>query len=489
MFLEIGLLLASFALLYVYLFTYYSFWDRTCDISSIHQEVYDAYPNERFVGLFTFNKPNLFVRDPAMIEQITIRDFAFASDLGDSNDPRATPISMHLINASNDHWRSLRTKLTPTFTSGKLKGMHGQLLECADSLVEHMKTIESAESFETRELIACFTTDVIASCAFGLNTDTLKDRNSLFRAFGRATFSITPTRKIFRAVRRLLGPMARFISLPGGIKPELIEFFINTVNETLEYRKKNGVVRQDFLHLMNEVLEKEREMVRSGQMDPNDPHVFDHATLVSNSFVFFVAGFETTSTTISYAMHELALNHRIQEKLYTEIVTVSAKHNGQLTFEAIQEMKYLDHVISETLRLYPPVPALTRKVTKDYRVPHTDVVLPVGSFMTMPIVALQLDPSLFPDPLTFNPDRFSEEKEHTIVKGSYLPFGSGPRICIGARFAKLEIQVALVKILLKYNIVKCDKTEVPLTRCKASFMNVPDKGIWLRIEPRTTVAA
>uniref|UniRef100_A0A146L945 Putative cytochrome P450 6a14 n=2 Tax=Lygus hesperus TaxID=30085 RepID=A0A146L945_LYGHE len=511
MILEISLFFASLAVLYFYLMSHYNFWDKTCvpalkpkypffgntvdvlfslkDVMTIQKDIYNAFPNQRFVGLFTFTRPNLFVRDPAMIEQITIKDFPFASDRGISDDPRATPLSMHLINTRNDHWRSLRNKLTPTFTSGKLKGMHGQLLDCADSLVEHMKTIESAETFEARDLMACFTTDVIASCAFGLNIDTLTDRNSLFRAFGKATFNFSPTRKIFRTIRRLLGPLARFISLPGGIKPKLIEFFIKAVDDTVEYRKKNGVVRQDFLHLMNELVEKEREMVSNGQMDPNDPHMFDHATLVSNAFVFFVAGFETTATTISYALYELALNQQIQEDLHKEIVTVSAKHNGKLTFEAFQDMKYLDQVISETLRLYPPVPALTRKVTKDYRVPHTDVVLPAGSFMTLPIVALQLDPALFPDPLTFNPDRFSEEKGQTIVKGSYMPFGSGPRICIGARFAKLEIQVALAKIILKYNIMKCDKTQVPLTRCKASFMNVPDKGIWLKIKPRTTAAA
>ncbi|KAF6208007.1 hypothetical protein GE061_016456 [Apolygus lucorum] len=512
MILEISLFLASLAVLYAYFMSHYNFWDATCvpalkpkypffgntvdvlfslkDVMAIQKDIYNAFPNQRFVGLFTFSKPNLFVRDPAVIEQITIKDFAFASDRGITDDPRATPLSMHLINTRDDHWRSLRNKLTPTFSAGKLKGMLGQLLDCADALVKHMNSFENGVPFEARDIIARFTTDVIASCAFGLNIDSINDPKCLFREFGKAMFTFSPSRKIVTALRRLAGPLSCYVKVPGEMTPDLVDFFIKAVKDTLEYRKKNGVVRPDFLHLMNELFEKDQELVRSGQLDPKDPHIFDEVTLVSNAFVFFTAGFETTATTISYVMYELALHDDIQDRLYQEILEVTKRYNGELTFEAFNDMKYLDQVIAETQRLRPAIAVLVRKITKEYHVPETNVVMPVGSFVTLPLVALYHDPVHFPQPMEFDPDRFSKENEQYISKGTFLPFGIGPRMCIGTRFAKLTMKAALVTMVLKFKFVTCDKTQIPMIYDKAHYVTTaPKEGIWLEIQPRGTAAA
>ncbi|BES87260.1 cytochrome P450 [Nesidiocoris tenuis] len=447
-------------------------------------ELYMKFPNERFFGKFHFMKPNLVLRDPHLVETLTIKDFAVASDRGIRDDPRANKLAMHLLNLTDAHWKSLRNKLTPIFSPSKLKGMLNQLVECAESLNRTLTTYQTNRCpFDAREIVSRFTTDVIASCTFGLNIDTLNDPNSMFRSVGKAAFEDTSTRKIILSLKRVIGPLGKFLKAPGGITNEMLNFFINIVDETIAFRKKQAIVRHDFLHLMNELLEKDQTSIKNGELDSDNPYIFDHTALVSNAFVFFVAGFETTASTISYAMYELCLNPIVQDRVFQEVVGVTNRHDGKVTYEALQEMTYMDQVISETLRRYPPIPGVSRVLTQEYKVPHTDLVLPKGFLITIPIYAIHHDPQYFENPFEFNPERFSDNGTN-IKKGTYLPFGSGPRICIGARFAILEVKVALAKMLLNFEIVKCSKTKDPLIYDKTSRLHVPEGGIWLAVQAR-----
>uniref|UniRef100_A0A146M9X5 Cytochrome P450 6a2 n=1 Tax=Lygus hesperus TaxID=30085 RepID=A0A146M9X5_LYGHE len=447
---------------------------------------YKAFPNERFVGTYTFQKPVLMVRDPELVEAVLIKDFSTLSDRGNSDDPNSGKLAKHLLNLKEEHWKIMRNKLTPTFTSGKLKGMHSQLVECAESLMTLMKELEDGRSFEVRDIVSRLTMDVIASCAFGLSIDTINHPESEFRNMGLTIFKPTAKGKLLFTLRVLPRPLLKIARKLMSNSVNFEKFFVGVVDSTLEHRKQNNIVRADFLHLMNEIRQKEQEMIAKKELDGDGPYLFDHASLVSNAFVFFLAGFETTASTMSYCMYELAMNQDVQEKLYEEVATVLKKHDGEPSYNAMQEMNYLEQVISETLRMHPPATSVSRKVTKDYRVPGSDVVLPPGVNVFVPIYALHHDPQHFPEPEKFVPERFDEGKD-AISKGTYAPFGDGPRICIGSRFAKLEIKVAMAMMLQRYKIVPCEKTESPLKYDPNSFLLVPKGGIWLAIQPRNKV--
>lgn len=119
-----------------------------------------------------------------------------------------------------------------------------------------------------------------------------------------------------------------------GIKmmnPEEETFFLNMVGDTVEYRKKNNYVRNDFMQLLIDL--------------HNDNPDFTREQIAAQAFLFFVAGFETSSTTMSFALYELAVNGKIQEKAREEIQKVLEKHNGELTYDALQDMKYLGQII------------------------------------------------------------------------------------------------------------------------------------------------
>lgn len=147
--------------------------------------------------------------------------------------------------------------------------------------------------------------------------------------------------------------------------------------------------------------------------------------------VFFLAGFAGLATQFCFMVHELALNLDVQERLYEEICETHEQMNGkQVTYEALQKMKYLDAVICETLRKWPAVGLLDRCVNKQYLMEDNDstkMLLQPNDVVWFSIYALHRDPEYYPNPDVFDPVRFSDENKKNIRSGSYLPFGIGPR--------------------------------------------------------------
>lgn len=133
--------------------------------------------------------------------------------------------------------------------------------------------------------------------------------------------------------------------------------------------------------------------------------------------------------------------------------------------------------------MYPPFGNLIRVVSKDYKVPGTNQVLEKGTGIWVPIFGLHRDPEYFPDPERFDPDRFLPEEIKNRNPAVYMPFGDGPRQCIGIRFAMLKARVALVTLLTNFEFSVCEKTLQPLHISKKTFLYSPEDGVWLRVKP------
>ncbi|GFY80088.1 cytochrome P450 3A8, partial [Trichonephila inaurata madagascariensis] len=157
---------------------------------------------------------------------------------------------------------------------------------------------------------------------------------------------------------------------------------------------------------------------------------------------------------------------------------------GELTYEAIQGMKYLDNVVAETLRIFPPSTRLERVADTDLKLADTGITIPKGMIVTIPNYALQHDPQFFPNPDVFDPDRFTVEERAKRDPYAYLPFGAGPRNCIGMRFALMEIKVCLVYIVANFKLQRCPLTKVPLDFHLGPGLLIPYKGIQLKAEHR-----
>lgn len=203
---------------------------------------------------------------------------------------------------------------------------------------------------------------------------------------------------------------------------------------------------------------------------------------------FFFAGFFGMVTQLCFTFHELAVNTDIQDKLYRECKDVEEKLQGKpVTYEAIQKMKYLDMVVSEILRRWSFAPAMDRAVTKPYVLENSDgsqVKLNVGDTVWIPNVGLHMNAEYFPNPKKFDPERFSDENRTKEMIAAYMPFGIGPRNCIGSRFALMEAKTVLYLMVLNLKVSKCDQTQDPLMLKKLTGTLEAEKGFWLNIESR-----
>ncbi|XP_025262192.1 probable cytochrome P450 6a13 isoform X2 [Camponotus floridanus] len=436
-------------------------------------EIYNEYKNESMIGIFTRKTPILIVKDPDLIKDILIKDFSKFADRGHPVfSEKADPLSQHLFSLEPKRWRPLRIKLSPVFTSGKLKEMFSLISECADHLEQYIeKLVSKNETIECREVTAKYTTDVIGTCAFGIEMNALSDEDSEFRRMGRMVFTPTWQNILRMKIKHAFPWLYEMLSyiLPQS---EVNQFFTRVVTETINYRETNNVIRHDFIDMLRE-LKKNPDKVGDIEMT--------ESLIASQAFVFFLAGFETSSTTMSHALYELALNQQIQDKLREEINQEYTKHDSNLTYENVKEMNYLDKVFKETLRKYPPATFLMRQSTSSYTFDDTTLDITKNQKVWIPIFAIHRDPDIYPKPDIFDPERFNDEAIQTRHPMHYLPFGDGPRNCIGARFAVYQTKVGLIKILRNYKVEICDKTLIPYIIDPKAFILAPKDGIHLRI--------
>ncbi|XP_030758710.1 cytochrome P450 9e2-like [Sitophilus oryzae] len=469
------------------------------------REAYNFYPNTRYYGSFQFLKPSLMVTDLELIKKITTKDFDHFHDHPSiSNKNVDTVLTQNLFSLEGHKWREMRSTLSPAFTSSKMRHMFDLMVQVAQNFtnfyIEQYKDSAVLE-LEMKEACSRYTNDVIASCAFGIEVNSLEDRENEFFRMGNV-FAAS-----FRGRNALRGLILGFFPLLGqilkiSIFPQFVtDFFKKIVSDTIAFREKNHITRPDMIHLLMqartgelqeentnenagfatvEEIEKEKRFSQKVELADN--------VIAAQALAFFFAGFETSATVLSFISYELAIKPEIQKKLHQEIDETLLKNSGKLDYEAVLKMKYLDQVISEVLRLYPPAFAISRVCTKNYVIDkklenEEDFLIEKGCIVVVPIFGLHMDPNYFPNPDDFDPERFNEENKHKIVPGTYMPFGMGPRNCIGSRFALLEIKALVVSFLSQFSLEPVKKTEIPITFSKTAILSTKN-GIWIGLKKR-----
>ncbi|GJQ81529.1 Cyp6a9 [Trypoxylus dichotomus] len=458
---------------------------RKQSISDKAVEVYNVLKAQghRFGGIYFFTHPVLLPVDTELIRNILVKDFDHFDDRGIHYDEENDPVSAHLFSLHGEKWKKLRAKLSPAFTAGKVKYMFETVAKCGDVMIEVLhEMIQLDNAVEIKDILSRFTTDIIGSCAFGIECNSLRNSNAEFRVMGNRAFTHTVTDFFRNALIRASPELAKLLRL--SVFPSAVgNFFKNVVEDTIKFREQHEVTREDFLQLLIKMMEGEK-------LDGEEKMNFEQSPLTMNeaaaqAFIFFLAGFETTSTLLGFAMFELAIHQDMQEKARKDVMKALEKFDGKVTHDAIVDLPYVEMIILESLRKYPPAPAYLRRCTRTYKIPDTDVTIPRGLTVLIPTMAVQRDPDFYANPDVFDPERFNEENKAFLKENTYLPFGTGPRKCIGMRFAMVQSKLALALLLKNFTFTLNPKTPLPMQLDTRGIVLAPKGGIWIKLEKIT----
>ncbi|XP_046679575.1 probable cytochrome P450 6a14 isoform X2 [Homalodisca vitripennis] len=451
-----------------------------------HDKIYKQFEQERYVGLTHIRKPWLLVRDPELVKRILQDDFSYFMNRSFFEVNPKDYMSNHLFTMKGTEWKEMRMKLTPAYTAAKMKMMFCLVKKCSDVLRGVVKNMtEENNVLDVKDLLSRFTIDIISTCAFGLESDSLTNKDSEFYKVGKKAMNMD-TLVLLKLYVYSAFPIFTKLHCFDFCDSKVKEFLSGVVQSAVEYREKYNVTRYDFLDLLiklrqNQSILEKGEKPGGGQ-NSSKPEKREGMTIeeiTAETFIFFAAGYETTSNTSLFCLYELACNSRIQDKVYSEVQEILDRYGGDISYQALQEMTYMDQVINESMRRYPVLPELFRECTKDYKIPKSSLEIEKDLKVVIPVYSLHHDPKYFPDPYTFDPDRFSPDncnKRHPYV---YLPFGEGPRKCIGLRFGLMKVKTAVATLVLDYQISLTPETEVPLEMKGNSFTTVPSSPLML----------
>lgn len=388
-------------------------------------------------GIFILHKPCLLLRDLDLIQTMFVKNFNYFEDRAGGNDHDKMGSNL-LFFMKSKTWKAMRNHLAHVFSSEKLRKMSNGALVVGDKLVNCIKKKSAkGRSLNACEISSMYTSDAIALCFFGFQSDSLTKGHTSYYL----SSELLPKNSITQSIKTFC-----FLFLPSITKIFKMKFFdVSTENRLkkmfsniLEDGRRGDGDQVDFIDLL---IKMERE----------EPRIFSDDEIFAQTMEFQLAAFDTTSSTISFILYELCVNPNVQKTLRQEITTVLTKYKI-LSMEVIKKMNYLDMTISEALRKHPIDPLIDRICTKAFNIPNTDVTIEPGTTCAVPVYGLHYDSKYFPNPEEFDPTRFSPENRKNMINGSYIPFGVGPRNCIGFRFALLILKVAIVNIIRNFEI-------------------------------------
>ena len=364
------------------------------------------------------------------------------------------------------NWRKAHNVLLPAFSMDAMRGYYPRMLDIATQLMLKWERLNADDTVDVPADMTRLTLDTIALCGFDYR----------FNSFYRDTphpfvLAMLNTLETAQAVARELPIQAKL--KPGRAKKVRADqqFMVATVRHIIEERRKSGALGQ-----VNDLLDR----MLTG-VDRQSGEKLDETNIIAQCITFLIAGHETTSGLLSFALYALIKNPKVLERGYEEVDRVlGADVNALPTYAQTHQLPYVSQILEETLRLWPTAPAFTRRPYKDtvlggkYKVEADSAVVVLTAM-------LHRDPKIWGDnPEAFDPDRFSPENRAKIPPNAYKPFGTGQRACIGRQFALQEATLVLAMLLQRFEFVDFAnyqlETKQTLTIKPANFI--------IRVKPR-----
>lgn len=454
-------------------------FDRECAIK------YGSY-----YGAFYGNQPTLVICDPEMIKEITVSKFSKFYDRADTVlIPKRWRDSVN--NAKGTKWKYLRAIIQPSFSPSKLKNMRPILKRCLDEFVSCLDDKAAAASDRTVEVYDIYkklTMDVICSTAFGIEVSSQTNPDDQFVKNASKVLGIGLTNTVvllnFLFPDRFIREIIMFIA-GDWVDKSAMAFLSKTVKDAIKVRKEKSSA--EFHDLLKQMMDTQKESKDSGisedkTFEQMKKDGMSEEDIVINGIIFLAAGYETTSSLLSFLTCCLAAFPVQQERLLKEIDDVIGKGDHVFGYDKIMSMEFLDMFVQETLRMYPPAGRFNRQPAEDIEI--KGLLLKKGEDITFSTHCMHRNPRYWPEPDKFDPERFAPENKDSIVPYSFIPFGAGPRNCVGMKLALVEVKMAIVRLLQHARVVKSDKTPYPPKASTMGGLLRPVDGIWVKIEKR-----
>ncbi|KAL1438654.1 hypothetical protein MTO96_047848 [Rhipicephalus appendiculatus] len=430
------------------------------------------------VGYFNGSRPVILTADLDLLRQVQIKDFQDFTDRGllfQAKRPES-PQNKSLLQLTSSRWKEVRSVLTPSFTTNKLRLMSPGVISAVEKLVAKIdRNATAGEEFEVGEMYAALALDVICKSAMGIDYNLQDQPRHRFLVCCRRLFGCA-----FSVIAVLLAAFPGTVALLQFINSRLLRFQNDGVHPFVEVQEKckrivterqldSSLRRKDLLQLMIDAKDSRVDVgsLTSKQLtaaEDNDEELSTRATtemangklsrvyskatlddddITQNAFAILVAGFETTSNTMSLVTHMLIHHPQVQEKVREELFSV-LKDDEPITYSTIQQLPYMNSVILETIRLYPPAFAfVTREAVRDKQ--YDKLAIPAGTVVMAAVEYIQRDARHWEHPDRFDPDRPSAADRATAS---------------AMRFAHMELRYTFAHILRKYRLEKTENSEV-----------------------------
>ncbi|XP_022827061.1 cytochrome P450 6B1-like, partial [Spodoptera litura] len=444
------------------------------------RKIYEQYPNERFVGIYKGVRPVLLLRDPELIKLVMVKDFKYFPDRCIE---KTLQIAKSVFTLKGDEeWHAKRKLMTPMYTTSKLTKILPCIQKSADNYAKYVKyLIDNNIDHEIHHLQSKFMLQNVGILTFGVEIDPFFGDNELETALIETTIHPHLINSPIHIANYVCPPLLKMLApLLQKIYLRRLMNFGHYITSLINKPRDGNDLSHIFLnHMVN--LKSRDEKVLNSKLQAN----VNNTDIIEQTLTIALASYETPSILSGLILYELALHQDIQEKCYQEITTVFEKHDGQLSLQALSEMKYLDMIFDETLRLHPMAHVLDRRPSAKYTFPDTNVTVDKDVFIFIPTHGLQLDAKYYENPLKFDPDRFLPENKDKLQSYTYLPFGFGPRACLGIRASKVLVLSNISLFLRRFKVSPSAKTK-PVLKLdpKRLLASVPLGGIWIKIEQR-----